>query len=440
MISTAALPERDALIVLAGSASIGPATLATAIERAGGAARLLELARRTDDGRALRSVLGRDAPDPDASQAMAAGRRLHDLGIVFEGVRTAAVAGERFLEELRGAGLEPVTILDEGYPARLRAIADPPPVLFVRGDVRVLAAPSAVAVVGTRHPTEAGRRVAARLAGALARAGGVVVSGLAIGVDGAAHAAAIAEAAPTIAVLGGGHARLFPRAHARLADAIAAEGGAVISEWGPGTEPARWSFPRRNRLVSGLSDATVVVEAGVRSGALITAAWALEQGRACFVVPGAIDAPASRGCLALLRELPDAVRVVAGVAELVEDLGLAGAGRTAPDGSEAAPSGGPRRDATLATLGRVEAAVATALAAGSTTVDELVGMTGEPVPVVLATLTLLEVRGLAVEAYGRYRPAGRLASSAAPRPRRVRLGIGPGRAVARGPTGGPPSG
>ena len=206
-----------------------------------------------------------------------------------------------------------MTIDDEAYPARLRAIAEPPPVLFVRGAPASLSTTRAVAVVGTRRPTEAGRRIAARIADAVARLGAVVVSGLAIGIDGAAHAAVVSAGLPTVAVLGSGHDRLFPKAHRRLAAAIVDAAGAIVSELPPDAGPTKGTFPRRNRLISGLAEATVVVEAAEGSGALITARWALEQGRGCFVVPGSIDAPKSAGCLAFLREFAGEARIVAGV-------------------------------------------------------------------------------------------------------------------------------
>ena len=127
----------------------------------------------------------------------------------------------------------------------------------------------------------------------------------------------MSEGLATVAVLGGGHARLFPKAHERLADAIVAAGGAVVAELSPETPATMGTFPRRNRLISGLSDATVVVEAGTRSGALITAGWALEQGRECFLVPGPMDAPTSAGCNALLLGFPTQTRIVCGIPELL---------------------------------------------------------------------------------------------------------------------------
>jgi DNA processing protein len=277
-----------------------------------------------------------------------------------------------------------------------------PHVLFVRGSIEALSAAHAVAVVGTRKPTDAGRAIAGRIGGSLAKAGAVVVSGLAIGIDGASHAAAMSEQAPTIAVLGSGHARLYPRAHAKLADRIVADGGAVVSEFVPDRPPNAYTFPRRNRLISGLADATVVVEAGIKSGALITADWALEQGRELFMVPGAIDAPQSAGCLEWLHRYPGQARLVPAVPQLIHDLNLF---------DSSAPGRRPSLRAELIELGATARTVAVELVRGRATVDELVAATGHAVATVLGALTMLETRGLAASAYGRYRPAGRLATA-----------------------------
>ncbi len=256
---------------------------------------------------------------------------------MIRAVVASARSAEATLAGIDRSGVGLVTLDDEDYPPRLRAIEVPPHVLFLRGDRAALGTARAVAVVGTRRPSEAGRLTAARIAGAVTRAGAAVVSGLAVGIDGAAHAACLAEGGTTVAVLGGGHERLFPRSHRRLVDAIIDGGGAVVSELPPDVEPTRGTFPRRNRIISGLSDATVVVEAGARSGALVTAHWALEQGRHCFVVPGPIDRLTSAGCLSLLRDAPGVAGIVAGVSQLLEDLDLV---RTDLDGgtSSRAPS------------------------------------------------------------------------------------------------------
>ena len=257
-----------------------------------------------------------------------------------------------------------------------------------------------MAVVGTRRPTERGRAVAARIGSALAAAGAAVVSGLAVGIDGAAHDAALTAGGTTVAVIGGGHAALYPRAHAALADAIVAAGGAIVSELAPDAASTKGTFPRRNRVISGLSDATVVVEAPARSGALITASWALEQGRDCYLVPGPIEARESAGCLAFLREFHDGARIVAGIPQLIDDLGLVRASTGGDAGGRHDGRAGPGGEA-----GRRRPV------AGLVTVDELVAVTRLPVATVLASLTILERQGLAVGVHGRYRVAGTLAAA-----------------------------
>jgi DNA processing protein len=246
-----------------------------------------------------------------------------------------------------------------------------------------------------------------------------VVSGLAVGIDGAAHAACVAEARPTVAFIGGGHAVLFPRAHDRLADAIVAGGGAVVSEYAPWVEPSKGTFPQRNRLISGSADAVVVVEAGARSGALVTASWALEQGRECFVVPGSIDAPTSAGCNGFLRDWPDLARIVSGVPQLLDDLGLTGRaglprGETPTEAAGVAISSTvklPSARAVLAGRDDAQRAVADALLRGAVTVDEVVAATRLSVGAVLGAVTRLEASGLIRAAHGRHEPAGALAAA-----------------------------
>lgn len=334
-------------------------------------------------------------------------------------------AGELAVERVKALGLAVVTLDDTAYPDRLRQVDMPPPLLFVKGSIECLGTRHSIAVVGTRRPTDKGRLIAGWIGSSLARAGAVVVSGLAVGINGAAHAAVVGEGLATVAVLGGGHARLFPRAHERLADAIVAAGGAVVAELVPDTPASRGSFPRRNRLVSGLSDATVVVEAGLRSGALITAGWALEQGRDCYLVPGPIDSPTSAGCNAFLRTFLGQARVVSGVPELIEDLELAGAqaagavgdptpaggshGRAGANRAPSAMPGGTGMWAVVASLGPVERQLAECLVHGPATADDLAARTSLPGAAILSALTLLELRGLVSGSYGRYIPAGLLA-------------------------------
>ena len=393
--------ERDAWVVLAGVEGVGPVSFARLVGAFGTAQAVLDAAVHRDALQQLVAVTaGPDGGSPTLTAQAAAS------------LRVAAQAPERHLEPVRRSGVTILTLADETYPSRLRIIDLPPPVLFLRGDPAALDRPRSIAVVGTRRPTATGRATAGRIADGVAALGATVVSGLALGIDGAAHAAAVRAGTPTVAVIGGGHERLYPSAHRALARSIAARGGVVLSEFTPDTQPSRGTFPRRNRIISGLADATVVVEAGARSGALTTAAWALEQGRSLYLVPGRLDDPAVAGCLAFLREAGPEARIVAGVPELLEDLGL-----LRPGGRRLVPG-----DALLGTLSSVEEAVAVHVAAGLASVDELVHATGAASATVLGALTSLEVRGLVVDAFGRYRAAGPLAArSARDRPAIPRL-------------------
>src|ERR1700737_1764067 len=192
---------------------------------------------------------------------------------------------------LRKLGIRALTLLDDEYPALLRQVADPPPVLFVRGRLTP-ADGRAIGVVGTRRATTYGHAVAERLGRELAAAGVTVVSGLAKGIDTSAHRATLQAGGRTIAVLGNGLDQVYPPENAGLARQIVeSDAGEIVSEFAPGVPPDAVNFPRRNRLISGLSMATVIVEAGERSGALITADFALEQGREVMVVPGNINSP-----------------------------------------------------------------------------------------------------------------------------------------------------
>lgn len=389
--------ERDAWAVLAAVDGLGPVGFAALLRRYGSGLAILREAASPGGATRLVATPGEEGNDSGGTL-----RRPVTPAVAAAVAQGAQRAGQT-LERIRSLGLQVVTVADATYPLRLAAIAMPPHVLFVLGDPAVLEARSAVAVVGTRRATDAGRAIAARLAGTLAAVGCTVVSGLATGIDGAAHAATVHAGGTTIAVIGSGHAALFPRVHRRLADSVVAAGGAIVSELAPDVRPTHGTFPRRNRVISGLADATVVVEAPVRSGALITASWALEQGRECFIVPGPVGAPASAGCLAFLREFGGSARIVAGIPQLIDDLGLADR-LTEPGVSTGAA-------ATLADVGEAAGRIGRELVLGRATVDELVATTGWPVASVLTALTLLERRGLAVGIHGRFRPAGSLAAA-----------------------------
>ena len=231
---------------------------------------------------------------------------------------------------------------DARYPPPLRTIFDPPPVLWIRGSLSAFAAP-AVALVGSRAGSPYALAVAERLAADLAARGIVVTSGLARGVDSAAHRGALSAGGGTVAVLGCGVDVAYPREHRGLIAEIAA-GGAVISELVPGTPPQAQFFPRRNRIISGLSKAVVVIEAGEKSGSLITARCALEQGRDVLAVPGNVLSGRNRGGHALLR---DGAKIVETADDIVEELGFA-RGSLAAAAAPAGGAGTSENDAILA--------------------------------------------------------------------------------------------
>jgi DNA processing protein len=267
-----------------------------------------------------------------------------------------------------------VAMGDDGYPPLLAEIPDPPARLWLRGEAppEVLAR-AAVAIVGARACSGYGRSVARLVASEVASAGVVVVSGLARGIDGEAHRGALAGGGTTVAVLGCGIDRDYPAAHARLAGTIVDAGGLVVSEYEPGVEPAPWRFPARNRIIAGLARATVVVEARERSGALITADFALEDGREVLAVPGEITSGLSAGTNALLRQgATPATRA----ADILEALGVDVAEASVPVPDDPAAK-----------------AVLEAVAAGVGTADELSRATGLVPAELAAALVQLELAG-----------------------------------------------
>ena len=215
-----------------------------------------------------------------------------------------------------GTNRHVLSLDDPDFPPELLQMADPPLMLYVLGQIEALRHPRRLAIVGSRNPTPQGEQNARQFAQALGEAGVCVVSGLALGVDGAAHEGALAGGAPTLAVVGTGLDRVYPRRHLALAHRIA-EHGALISEYPLGTPPLPSNFPRRNRLIAGLSQGTLVVEAALQSGSLITARLAAEQGREVFAIPGSIHAPQSRGCHALIRQ---GAKLVESAQDILEDL------------------------------------------------------------------------------------------------------------------------
>jgi DNA processing protein len=226
------------------------------------------------------------------------------------------------IRRANAASIAAISWNDAAYPAALTTIVDPPPVLWSRGRADVMSAPS-VAIVGSRAASPYGLAVAEQLAADLAASGVVIVSGLARGVDSAAHRGALSAGGRTVAVLGSGADVIYPPEHAALAAAIDRT-GAVVSELVPGTGPQQWFFPLRNRIISGLSRAVVVIEASEKSGSLITARCALDQGRDVLAVPGNVLTGRSRGAHALLK---DGAKIVESADDILEELGMAAAVR-----------------------------------------------------------------------------------------------------------------
>jgi DNA processing protein len=243
--------------------------------------------------------------------------------------------------------IAPIAWSDASYPVALTTIVDPPPVLWTRGDVAALSTPS-VAIVGARAASPYGLSVAEHLAADLAGSGVTVVSGLARGVDSAAHRGALAGRGLTVAVLGCGADVVYPPEHGALARDIERH-GAIVSEFVPGTPPLPPFFPQRNRIISGLSRAVVVIEAGEKSGSLITARCALEQGRDVLAVPGNVLSGRNRGAHGLLR---DGAKIVETADDILEELGMPASGGTgsAPDAQSTADGQVAKPDPILACL------------------------------------------------------------------------------------------
>jgi len=278
------------------------------------------------------------------------------------------------------------------YPPLLRELGDAPPLLFVRGDASLLSFPQ-LAVVGSRNPSRGGCENARAFSETLVRAGLVITSGMALGIDACAHEAALAAGGRTIAVAGTGLDRVYPAAHHELAHAIA-EGGALVSEFALGAPPLRENFPRRNRLISGLSLGVLVVEAALKSGSLITARLAAEQGREVFAIPGSIHSPLSRGCHALIRQGAKLVETAEDVLEELQAL-VGFMARPVP------PS--PARVTSTATTDPQELQLLELMGHDPVELDTLIALSGLTAGAVSSMLLNMELRGL-IEA----RPGGKV--------------------------------
>lgn len=300
------------------------------------------------------------------------------------------------MDVLRRSGVRATSWNSDDYPNRLREIHDPPPVLYYLGEL-LPEDELSVAVVGTRNPTAYGREAATALSRDLASAGLTIVSGLALGVDGVAHRAALDTGGRTIAVVAGGLDTVYPRAHAPLFRQIQ-ERGAVVSEHRLGVRPDARNFPRRNRLISGMTLGTLVVEAGEGSGTRWTVQQALEQDREVFCVPGSIFSPASRFTNRMIKE---GAKLVAEYTDILEELNLPEiAGRApAPDPRQAPleitreTQAETREDEDLDDLEAEESALVARLSGEPLHVDELCRESGIPIATITSMLTLLEIKG-----------------------------------------------
>ncbi len=290
---------------------------------------------------------------------------------------------DAFVDEVERSDCEVLTWDSPDYPSLLRQISAPPPVLYVRGSFEPVDQWS-VAVVGTRRLSAYGRIITQKLVSSLVANGVTVVSGLARGIDAVAHKTAVEQGGRTVAVLGSGVDHIYPPEHKPLAEQIAGGQGAVVSEYPLGTPPDSKNFPGRNRLISGLALGVLVVEAGARSGALITARFALDQDREVFAIPGNINSPVSKGTNRLIQQ---GAKLVADVEDILTELNLRQiveqvvAQTILPETAE-------------------EAALLTHLTAQPVHIDELIRTTGLPSGVVSSTLTMMELKGMVQQTGG----------------------------------------
>ncbi len=280
-----------------------------------------------------------------------------------------------------------ITLNDPHYPALLKEISDPPATLFLCGDANILNQPQ-IAIVGSRNPTHAGCEIATEIASQLAAIGFCITSGLALGIDAAAHRGALNANGKTIAVLGCGLDRVYPQRHCQLADQIR-QTGALLSEFPPGTPPLAPHFPQRNRIISGLSLGTLVVEATPKSGSLITARLAATQNREVFAIPGSIRNPLARGCHQLIQQ---GAKLVESVADIIAELGISTAGLPAK----------ALHQTLRPALDRDQQKLVECIGSELTSMDQVVSRSQLPVQRIAAILLDLELLGYVVAVPGGY--------------------------------------
>ena len=321
----------------------------------------------------------------DALTAVVGAQRARALRTVPKGFDAQVERTLAWLDEAP-ATRRVVTLADAAYPASLLNIEDPPPLLYLAGAAYDAARP-AVAIVGSRNPTAQGLQNARAFGRALAEAGVCIVSGMALGVDGAAHEGALegaqAGTLATLAVVGTGLDRVYPKRHHALAHRIA-ERGLLVSEYPIGTPPLPENFPRRNRLIAGLAQGTLVIEAALQSGSLITARLAAEQGKDVFAVPGSIHSPQARGCHLLLRQ---GAKLVESAQDVLEDL------RLAPASSRLPPLETEDESAEEPGAGRSDPSLRAALGFDPVSLDALQARTGLPTAQLQAALLEMELAG-----------------------------------------------
>ena len=297
--------------------------------------------------------------------------------------RRATIDPEAELKRLTDNGVRAITWHDDEYPSRLKEIYDPPPLLYIHGEL-LPEDERSVAVVGTRKATAYGRESAYQLSHDMAQAGVTIVSGLARGVDSIAHRAALEAGHRTIAVLGSGLDVIYPREHAKLAEDILGS-GAVISEHPLGTRPNAQNFPRRNRIMSGMTLGTVVVEAGESSGALLTANHAIEQDREVFAIPGNIFSPSSRGTNRLIRD--SAAKLVVDYRDVLEELNISSAG-------------GQLEMTALFPQDEGESAVLRHVSYDPIHIDDVIRSAGLNISTVSSALAMMELKGMVKQVGG----------------------------------------
>ncbi|MEX2583597.1 MAG: DNA-processing protein DprA [Gemmatimonadota bacterium] len=356
--------ELEPLLRLSLVQGVGPQRLSQLLERFDGAPEAIRASSSE-----LRSIAG---IGPELARRIQA-----------SGTPAARAESRAALGRLRRLGAVALTPDDPAYPPSFRAVTEPPYLIFAAGDVSALERPG-IAVVGTRSPTRYGRRAAERLGFDLASAGLVIVSGVARGVDSAAHQGALDAGGGTIGVLGHGIDQVYPPENQRLFAAIRQQ-GLLLTEYPPGETPKAGNFPRRNRLIVALSQAVLVVEMGHKSGAQHTVGFAIEQGKDVMAVPGPIESPASEGTNQLIK---DGARLVASALDVLEELRGVGSAATLE------PAASPSSATTLPLLSGDEDALMRVLSAEPLHVDELARDVNVSAAAVLTTLLHLELRGL----------------------------------------------